>query len=310
MVVQLLINVCPADWRFFRHVLPHQLKQWYAQVDQVIIVNDVKNRSEDNDCLDRVIAENRAFYPKITYTTVDYDPNTVAGIAQKYFRMDHLPPCDYRGGIIYPYLYTWECSKARYFLNLNSDMMFGGGSQSWVREAIECLKSNNDIFVIKPLSGPLRQDGKLFNASYECLSKNPPTYLFKSPFTTRSFLLDKKRFEERLLPLELLKVKSLFSRFRAWRKGREPYDLLEYMIAQRMRDGKCYRADYLGHAPGMWSLHPQYHSPAYFDQLQQIIRRVESGDVPEGQSGHYDVHPSFVDLKPFWTKAKRLIFVG
>jgi hypothetical protein len=60
-----------------------------------------------------------------------------------------------------------------------------------------------------------------------------------------------------------------------------------------MRNLGLVRIDYLGTAPGMWCLHPpQKPFPGYFDQLPQLIKWVETGDIPEGQRGYYDINES------------------
>jgi hypothetical protein len=55
------------------------------------------------------------------------------------------------------------------------------------------------------------------------------------------------------------------------------------------------RVDFLGMAPGMWSLHPPARSSAFYCALPQIIRRIEADDVPEGQRGDYDLPGSMRD---------------
>ena len=53
-------------------------------------------------------------------------------------------------------------------------------------------------------------------------------------------------------------------------------------------------------APGFWSLHPPYRSETFYARLPQLIHAVETGDVPEGQRGHYDLNDSMID----WTSAR------
>ena len=65
------------------------------------------------------------------------------------------------------------------------------------------------------------------------------------------------------------------------------------------RFGLC-RIDMLGSPPGMWSLHPPYRSEEFYRRLPEIIRAVETGGVPEGQRGHYDLNDSIID----WTSAR------
>jgi hypothetical protein len=59
------------------------------------------------------------------------------------------------------------------------------------------------------------------------------------------------------------------------------------------------RLEFLGQAPGMWSLHPPYRSSNFYDNLPNLIQRIESGDIPEAQRGVHDVNDSLID----WSSA-------
>jgi hypothetical protein len=45
----------------------------------------------------------------------------------------------------------------------------------------------------------------------------------------------------------------------------------------------------------MWSLHPLDRSQRFYERLPALIERVEAGDVPDDQRGHYDVLPSMLE---------------
>jgi hypothetical protein len=74
----------------------------------------------------------------------------------------------------------------------------------------------------------------------------------------------------------------------------------ERTMGRAMRRNGLARVDLLGTGPGMWSLHPPMRSPEFFAALPELVRRVEAGDVPEGQRGDFDVNDSMVD----WTSAR------
>ena len=65
-----------------------------------------------------------------------------------------------------------------------------------------------------------------------------------------------------------------------------------------MRRQGLVRVDFLGQEPGLWSLHPVWRSPGFLKALPALIRRVESGDLPEEQLGDYDVVDSLVEDYP------------
>ena len=62
-----------------------------------------------------------------------------------------------------------------------------------------------------------------------------------------------------------------------------------------------FRVDFLGAAPGMWSLHPPYRSEEFYREPPRLIERIESGEVPEAQRGDYELNDSMFD----WSRARR-----
>ena len=63
-----------------------------------------------------------------------------------------------------------------------------------------------------------------------------------------------------------------------------------------LMNSKClHRVDFLGAGGGMWSLHPLYRSPSFYEKLPELIQRVEEGDIPDGQRGDYDLNDSMLD---------------
>ena len=50
----------------------------------------------------------------------------------------------------------------------------------------------------------------------------------------------------------------------------------------------------------MWSLHPPYRSENFYQQLPELIQKIETGNIPEAQRGHHDLNESLVD----WTSAR------
>jgi hypothetical protein len=49
----------------------------------------------------------------------------------------------------------------------------------------------------------------------------------------------------------------------------------------------------------MWSLHPPYRCPDFYHRRPELVRRVESGDIPDAQRGDHDINASMVD----WSEA-------
>ena len=47
-------------------------------------------------------------------------------------------------------------------MHFDGDMMFGGGSTTWMQEAITCMEQRPDVLVVEPFPGPPRADGQIF----------------------------------------------------------------------------------------------------------------------------------------------------
>jgi hypothetical protein len=118
---------------------------------------------------------------------------------------------------------------------------------------------------------------------------------------TRLYLIDRARMRERLLPLTLLGPIRLVSRLKARIHGNPPFGAAELVLSQAMRAAGMYRLDFLGRAPGMWSLHPPFRSPEFYRELPRLIEQVETGRIPDAQLGDYELGDSMLD----WSRARR-----
>jgi hypothetical protein len=114
--------------------------------------------------------------------------------------------------------------------------------------------------------------------------------------STRIFLMDRARLSDRVGPMALPPPVLIRSRLKAMLKGNPLVAMPEQFMTMAMRRHGLARIDALGTAPGVWSLHPVYRSPAFYEALPDLIRRVESGDVPDEQRGHYDVVDALFDF--------------
>ena len=117
--------------------------------------------------------------------------------------------------------------------------------------------------------------------------------------STRLFLLDRGRFRSAIGALAPTPPPSLRSRIKAFVEGNPSADLPEHLFTREMRRRRMVRRDFLGTAPGMWSLHPPYRCADFYGKLPDLISRIETGNVPEAQRGDHDINGSLVD----WTEA-------
>jgi len=227
----------------------------------------------------------------------DYSKATASALADTYFGGHPLPAKDWMGAPIYAYIYGLHATRTRYVLHTDSDMLFGGSSQTWIAEAIQMLQRNPEVIACNPLPGPPTVDGQLRSQSLERDASDPFTYRSRG-VSTRLFLLDRERLHERIPVIPLIQP-SLMRRAQAWVEGNPPYVPLEDMLSRAMQESGSVRIDFLGAAPGMWSLHPVWRSPLFYERLPDLIRQIEDDDIPDGQRGYHDLNSAMMD----WTGA-------
>jgi hypothetical protein len=129
-------------------------------------------------------------------------------------------------------------------------------------------------------------------------------------FSTRIFAMSKQRFAERIGGVAPRRP-ELRGAVRAVLQGNPLADLAENVLSDAMVDNGMYRVDFLGDGAGMWSLHPPLRGAAFYEQLPELIARIETGDIPEAQRGHYDITDALFDWsaaraakrrKPWWVR--------
>jgi hypothetical protein len=229
---------------------------------------------------------------------VDYSPDVVRELAMAYFGRASLPVTDWNGTAFYAYFFGLWSARHRYVFHMDSDMLYGGGSSTWAKEAMDLLTGRPDVLLCSPLPGPPTDDGRLKS---QTLPLEPHTSLAYRAYSmnTRVFFMDTSRFHDRIgqLPLNRPPWRHVL---RAAAEGRPPYELPEEIISQAMSRHGLLRIDFLGGDPGMWSVHPPYRSKLFYERLPRLVEAVETGKVPDAQRGDYDINDSMVD----WTSAR------
>jgi hypothetical protein len=315
--VTLEISIAPRDLRHLRATLPHQLRQWAGQVRDIVCTVDLEptpgevglGAQHEGELLD-LVANSLSPYRHGRLEVADYSAATRRAVAARFFGGQPVPAKTARAGPFYAYFFGLYVARCEYVLHLDCDVLFGGGSQTWASEAVALLRERPEVLLCGPLPGPPRTDGTIAQAA-EREPHTSPAFALRT-VTSRRFLIDLKRLEERVGPLSVRRHTPRRTRvpLSLWLKGwgrmqlRDrlrpltlstlPYDLPERLLGEAMTEAGLRRVDFLGSPPGMWSLHPPDRSERFYESLPTLIERVENGDVSDDQRGNYDVVDSML----------------
>jgi len=312
MGVTLQISLAPPDLPHAVHILPHQLRQWAGQVDEIDLTLDL-HRSEGHygeaweerrPGIERLAEDTRDRWRSTRLCPVDYSPPARAAVGDAFFGGADVPSKGWTGAPAYAYFYGLYRARHDHVLHLDSDLMFGGGSRAWIHEAVRLMRDREDVVLCSRLAGPPRPDGELPSHVTERIRRWGGAIPVREPSSSlafrfghcssRLFFVDRSRFRDRLCPLPFPPI-SRRERAHAKLHGNPPYETPERLISDAMRGAGVVRIDFLGPAPGMWSLHPPWRSETFYRELPRLIERVETGDLPEEQLGDYEVGDGLVD---------------
>jgi hypothetical protein len=315
----LQINMAPLDIRHIVHTLPHQLRILGGQVNEIQFTLDNHHSRANRFATDSYAekhAELRRFLEQVCnefahacIVDVDYSRSSVTEIAQTYIGGHYVPvkACD--GSAFYAYLYGLSRARSSYVFHIDSDMLFGGGSQCWVAEAIKLLEGSDEVCACAPLDGPPRNDGYLKSKGAVPNDLQHVSYSWND-IGTRVFILSRRRFLSGKERIPLVHATGL-NLLKSYLYNTSPYMLLEECISELMRTKGLRRVDFLGSGDGMWQLHPLYRSERFYAELPDLIKRIEYNDIPEDQRGDHDVNDSMIDWSDvrqratFWRKLGR-----
>jgi hypothetical protein len=304
----LQINLCPADYPHARVLLHHQIRRMRPMVDEVLLSLDL-NRPP---AFDKVEWEERMRPMQellddvrrdhgVRVEEIDYSPEARRTVADYFFGGVEVPLKDFRGRPFFPYLQPLMTASTPWVFHIDSDMMLGGTSTTWIEEAQDLLLEHPEYIVASPLPGPPRADGTV-------LRQPTATYVEPAPAITitrmssRVHFLNIQLLRERLAPIPLAKA-PLHGRLWTRRQHNPPYEKLEVTMEKEFARRGLERIDFLGANGGLWGLHPPFRSPAFYDRLESLVAAVEADDVPDAQRGDYDVNDSMLD----WTDARKAI---
>ncbi len=302
-LVTLQISLAPSDHRLAAELLSHQVRTWRGQVAEILLTVDL-HRSSGRFADDWAAGRDRIMalahsVEGASVLPVDYSPEAAAAVSREFFGGAPIPRKDHRGGPYYSYFFALHAAKYARVLHCDADMLFGGGSPIWLAEACALLDREPDILVTAPLPGPPSPDGRL--RELPGVRRSASEYAYEFPeMSTRLFLLDRDRWRQRIGALRP-RLASPRGVILALLEGNAPRQLPEKLITAEMARHGLKRVDFLGRAPGMWSLHPPYRGADFFAKLPALVHRVEAGDLPPEQLGFHDICDQLVD----WSEGRQ-----
>lgn len=306
--VTLEILACPADLGYLGPTVRHVLRQLGGQVDELLFAVDLVpargGRYADGwgDALpafETLLEELLAEVPRSRVVYAQGRVDELARLGDRFFGGVPIPAKDCRGSAFEVYWQAFDAAANDLVFHVDGDMLFGGGSPTWVAEAVELLLGDPDCIAVVPLSGPPHPSGTPAGHPPGSWTRYPwrsPAFRFAT-WTTRLALFSRSRMLERFAPLPLSRPPYK----RTWVKAavnRNPLVAMpEDLLKAATRRAGMHRVDLLGEGDGMWSLHPLLKPPEYLARLDEVIGRVERFDLPAEQLGHYDVVDALVDQR-------------
>ncbi len=101
-------------------------------------------------------------HPGARIAEVDYTPERMQRLADDFTAGSPIPAKDTKGAPFYPYLFGLHEARNDLVFHLDSDLMFGGASQTWIEEARDAAgRSPQMCSPASPLPGPPTADGSL-----------------------------------------------------------------------------------------------------------------------------------------------------
>ena len=280
----------PSDAAFMGSTLRHLLKMCSFGFREVIVIADdlpKKGRSRDavyrfHDILGPL--RNDGTVTKCVFlSAVDRDRGI---LSRKYFGSPRIPKArDHRGVPLFGWLAGLEEAPTDFVVHFDSDsLLHQDPSYSWIDAAMRLMAQDSTVMFVSPLPGPPTSDGGLRGQSVDPIKDNLGNLRFKT-FTSRRFLVSKQRFEKMLpTPVAYTSTKRRILMRLGFGNALSTW---EDCVSRSLQESEYYRV-HLG-CPKAWALHCPDHGPDWLEALPSVIRRVEEGQYPAKQAGHFDL---------------------
>ena len=293
---ELFILVARTDIAYLPYTISHLVRSCRGRVSKRTVLMDTAEvkgyflKERELGTIDQLRSECLKFKEDNTVDEIvelKYDRKEIKKLYKKHFGMNLRETHCFRGYPYYGSVWPIENTGAEYILHLDSDILIHQDEgASWIDEGMELMEKHEDLLCVLPLSGPPAANKEIHQGNVPYTLDLEGFYRFKVEFTSRLYLLNRKRFQS-LLPMKL-----------SWLSWREPIksflfkkgNLLcwEVTVSKALKKSKYYRADLA--SPNVWSLHPHDRGDKFIKVLPSLINLVEKGIFPTQQAGHYDLN--------------------
>jgi hypothetical protein len=290
---ELSILAARTDVRFLGSTIPHLVRACRFPFRRRVLLIDtvplgpayrdrpgIGTLDELRACADRLVRDGIVDEVR----EIDYSTATRERLYRKHFDRPLRHTHNHRGYPILGSILAIEQAEADYLVHFDSDMLlYQDPGWSWIEAGMRLLEDHPRIAAVLPHSGPPSPDGRLIQDEEdgEAHVREPLGFYSFETFTSRVFLIDRRRFLDELLQLhppgsdeELLSGES---RLPPW----------EEMVGARLAATGHVRIDL--DSSRAWSLHPPDHGPEFVAALPTLLLRIERGWFPAEQAGRYDL---------------------
>ena len=282
----------PADAPFIGMTLPHLLRMCaYDFRDVIIVVDDLPKEGRNADAAgDLLITLNRmqdeGIVSRILRLSTVHDRDRQ--LSEKYFGRVLPSARDRRGIPLLGWVAGLDEARTDFVVHFDSDMLLHQRpGHSWLTDAMAVMRRDSSAMFVAPRPGPPTVDGGLRGQYVAPTYDEDGNFRFKQ-FSSRRFLVSKRRFDA-LLPTPLLYT-SRRDRVLMGLGFGNAVQMWEECVSAVLRRSSYYRV-HLANS-NAWSVHCKDHSPRWLAALPSILARVEAGEFPEAQAGHYDLRLS------------------
>ena len=275
--VSLTINACLTDSPFLEKALRHIFRSLnYPFTERLIAVDKSMpeggflKRERDNEVrlmqiLERLQSEN--LFDRID--EVPWSQESQTHIFQKYFNQQNVDPRCSHGTAVYQYLFALNQCKSDYILHVDSDVLFSlCNGPTWIQEGIDWMQENPDVIFVTPMHPPKAETILEFLLG-KPLNRVKQKWIFSQVVSTRYFLADRVRMEERLLPLI----------------QKDASERLEQSFNRTLKAKKLFKSTL--NTLDSWVIHPKPHNRNYINHLDTLIWAAENHTYPFRRYGKY-----------------------